>query len=261
MLPGRPHRHRGFTLLELIVALMLTAILVVSLFGSLRVGFKAQQVAERRVAPGRTAEQVMEVLRTDLQCALPPRGQMTLAQQYLQGTSATGGTHIFAGPFEGVDQQDARGNDGDDLVFFSTAASPLHPDGANGDIKQIEYTVVQAPNSTDFMLVRNTTNNLLDPQPELPDQEVLCRHVYGFNLRYWDGTQWEDNFDSTQQSGVLINTLPIAIEVTLSLDTQEKNADGTPHILQFRRVFGFPCYGQPNDSTTGTPTSTSGGAL
>ncbi|HZL37802.1 MAG TPA: type II secretion system protein GspJ [Tepidisphaeraceae bacterium] len=244
--------RKGFTLLELLVALSMAAIVAVALFDSLRIGFKQKQIAERAVAPARIADEVMEVLRNDIQCALPPRSQMTLQQQYLQG-NASGQPRVFAGPFEGMQSQDARGDEADDLVFFSTASSPLHPQGANGDIKQIELTVIQPPNSADFVLVRNTTNNLLDPQQELPDQEILCRHVYGFSLQYFDGVQWNTFWDSTQQS----NSLPLAVAVVLTLDTQQKNPDGTPLLANFRRVFQLPCYGVPS---TANATSGAGGS-
>lgn len=234
MLEPSPPSRPAFTLLELLVSLTIAATLSATMLVALASAFKSRQSAERAVGPARTQEVAMEILRDDLQCALPPRGQ-------------------FAGSFIGTDAQDDRGFDADDLMFYTTTASPFHVEGANGEIKQMELTVYQPAGSTDHVLVRRTLNNKLAPVQENPDEEILCRHVYGFNLRYFDGTAWQDTWDSTQQS----NSLPMAVEVTLSLDTLELDGDGKPLISQTVRIFPFPCYGTSNDAAT---TSTSGSA-
>ncbi|MDB5299919.1 MAG: hypothetical protein JWO87_1582 [Phycisphaerales bacterium] len=226
--PPRP----GFTLLELVIALTLSAAMAAVMVVSLGVAFKARRAAERAVGPARTKEVVMQYLRDDFLCALPPRGQ-------------------FAGSFIGTNLQDGRGFDGDDLTFYTTTASPFHTEGTNGEIKHVELTVYQPTGSDDYVLVRRVWNNLLSPTQENPDEEVICRHVTAFNLRYFDGTAWQDSWDSTQQS----NALPLAVEVTLGIDTLDLNPDGSPRYSQTVRVFPFPCTGKSNDTTS---TSTSG---
>ncbi|MDB5289310.1 MAG: hypothetical protein JWL69_551 [Phycisphaerales bacterium] len=234
----RPSRPRcGFTLLELLIALTISASMGAIMVASLGVAFKSRQAAERAVGPARTKEVAMEILRDDLQCALPPRGQ-------------------FAGSFIGTNLQDDRGYDGDDLTFYTTTPSPFHTEGSNGEIKQIELTVypLSGSKNKDYVLVRRIWNNLLAPVQENPDEEIICRHVMGFNLRYFDGTTstWQDTWDSTQQS----NALPLAVEVTLAIDTLQTNPDGSPRISQTVRVYPFPCTGKSND-TTSTSTSSS----
>src|SRR5689334_17853212 len=113
-LPGRRHnppavgprcgRRRGsgrggFTLLELLVAIMLMVIVVMSLAASIRIGFKARDSAESAVEPGRTAELAFEVIRGDLESAAPPRG-------------------ILAGAFAGTPSTDEKG-ESDDVFFYS----------------------------------------------------------------------------------------------------------------------------------------------
>ncbi|HWE93278.1 MAG TPA: type II secretion system protein GspJ [Tepidisphaeraceae bacterium] len=231
-------RRTAFTLLELIVSLAIAATVAASMLASLAIAFKSRQSAERVVGTARTQEVAMDIMREDLLCALPPRGQ-------------------FAGSFEATDSQDDRGYDADDLIFYTTTASPFHPEGANGEIKQMELTVYQPQGSTDYVLVRRSLNNALAPVQENPDEEILCRHVLGFNLRYFDGTAWQDSWDSTQ----LNNTLPAAIEVTLSIDTLELDGDGKPRVSTTVRIFPFPCTGLSPDaaSTSTSGTSTTGG--
>ena len=230
-------RRAGFTLLELIVAMAIVAITAAALVASLRIALKARESSEQAAAGGRTSELVMEFLRDDLQCALPPRG-----------TFATG--------FAGTHAQDDRGHDADDLVFFTTAPSPLHAEGANGEIKQIELTMRRLDNtSNDHVLVRRAWNNLLAPQQENPDEEVLCRHVDSLNIAYFDGNAWTDSWDSSTQSPA---SLPMAARVTLTLESGRLNPDGSPVLVRYTRIFQLPCYGgSSDDGTTSSEASVS----
>jgi general secretion pathway protein J len=205
-------QQRGFTLLELIVAMMMVAILSMSLYASLRVAFKAKSSAETAIAPSAAADITMSLLRDDLENALPPNG-------------------VLAGNFVGTDSRDDRNLDADDLVFYSTADSPEHP-AANGEIKNVELTVVTPTGSNDHVLIRRVTRNLLAPVQANPDEEVLCRHVMGFNLRYYTGSVWDDSWDSTTED----NTLPVAVEVTLDIQLA---ADQPPQ--RYVRVFPLSC--------------------
>src|SRR6516225_4133840 len=70
------HRRRGFTLLELIVAMMMVAILSMSLYASIRVAFKVQSSAEAAVTPAATAAIAMNIIRDDIENALPTNGDL-----------------------------------------------------------------------------------------------------------------------------------------------------------------------------------------
>ena len=41
------------------------------------------------------------------------------------------------------------------------------------------------------------------------------------------------------------NSLPLAVQVVLAVQTAESNPDGTPVIVTYTRVFAFPCTGAP----------------
>jgi len=225
---------RGFTLLELLIAMTMVAFVALTLAASLQIAFKTRETSERNLEAARAVEGVMDFLRNDLQCAMPPTG-------------------LFAGTFEGAHTSDSNV---DDLLFYSTAPAPADPNGANGEIKQVELTAYQPGNSTDEVLVRRTLNNLSNQtMQENPVEEVLCRHVAGFSLMYFDGTTWDDTWDSTQQN----NSLPMAVQVSLSLSTSGKNPDGSPVIAKYTRIYQFPCYNQSGGSTpTSSGTSSSG---
>jgi general secretion pathway protein J len=206
-------RRRAFTLLELIVAMMMVAILSMSLYASIRVAFKVQSSAEAAVVPAATAAIAMNIIRDDIENALPTNGDL-------------------ANSFVGTDSQDDRGMPGDDLVFFTTADSPAHVN-ANGEIKNVELTVVIPTNSSDHALIRRVNRNLTAQVQANPDEEIICRHVMGFNLRYYDGTQWNDTWDSSTSTD---NLLPTAVEVTLDIQSAP---DAAPQ--RYVRVFPVSC--------------------
>ncbi len=214
--------RRGFTLIELIVAMGMVAILSISLYASLRVAFNAKNGAEAAVEPARTAALTMEFLRQDFQNAMPV-GDLSQS-------------------FEGTDGQDDRGRDGDDVNFYSTADGPQHIAG-NGEIKNIELAIVTPQGTTDHVLVRRVIRNLLSQVQVNPDEEVLCRGVGGFNVRYYDGSEWLDTWDSTAED----NTLPVAVEVTLTLDRPVGSGDLQPR--RFVRIFPLSCSTAAFDTT------------
>jgi len=91
----------------------------------LKIAFDATSGATAAVEPTRTADLTMQFLGGDLQNALQTSGALV-------------------GTFEGTQGTDDRGHEADDLIFFSTADSPQHVD-ANGEVKQVELTMVETP--------------------------------------------------------------------------------------------------------------------
>ena len=205
----------------------MVGILAVSLYASLRIGFRAKASAEAQLDPARSIELAMEILRQDLQSAPAPTG-------------------LFAGSFEGNSGSDDRGHPDTDVIFYSVTDSPQHVDG-NGEIKSIELTVMTSP-SGDHVLVRKVVRNLLSQQAMNPDVEIIARGVASFALRYYNGSEWADDWDSTQED----NTLPAAVEVTLSMDPPVVAA-GTivqpPAPKTYVRIFQLPCSTAATDTT------------
>jgi type II secretion system protein J len=230
----RRHFRRGFTLLELVFSMMIVAMLVPVLYSCLHAAFRAKASADAAVAPARDAELVFDWLRKDISDAVPP-------------SASTG----LIGPFEGTNGTDNRSRDDDDLQFYTVADSPQDASN-NNEIKFDELTVITAPNGGDHVLVRKIDRDVITQPAPNPDVEVLCRGVGGFNLRYFDGTNWNDTWDSTIED----NTLPAAVEVTLTLDRPNGNTanpDGT-RSFKYVRVIPISCSTAAFDSTVNTGT-------
>ena len=213
----------AFTLLEMLVATALIAILACSLYASLGIAFRARRSALAAIEPVRKADLAVDLLAEDLRCAVVPKG-------------------VLAGPFVGEDGQDTAGRDADSLVFYSTTDSP-EPAVGVGDIKRVELGCEPAADGRTQVLVRLVTTNLLAPKTPEPLREVLCRGVFAFNLRYFNGSEWLDSWDSTVED----NTLPYAIEVVLQLEEGRAELNGGGH--RVTRVILVPCGVMPTDAT------------
>jgi len=221
---GRGPKTRAFTLLEMLVATALVAILAGSLYASLAIAFKARRSATDAVDPVRKVEIALAMVGEDLRCAMVPKG-------------------VLAGPFLGQEGTDDRGHNADTLEFYCAASSPEQAEGI-GDIKKIDLACELSDDLRSHVLARYVTTNLLAPRTVEPTREVLCRGVFAFNLRYFDGSEWLDSWDSTVED----NALPCAIEVTLQLE-DPRQPDSNVCGYYSSKVFLFPCAPAPSTST------------
>jgi len=229
---GEGTGRTAFTLLELLVALAIVGLLGGVLYASLHVAFLARDRAQQAVEPIQRADIVVGFLRRDLESALPPTGTL-------------------AGVFVGTNGQDQRGQNSDDLIFCAAVSAPQAARAT--DVRQIEYVVLT--DHGDQVLLRRVTSDLLAPTTINPDDEVLCRGVRAFHVRYYDGNDWYDAWDSTQPPSDIAplqsNALPQAVEVTIGIDPP--SSGGQP--LTVTRLIQLPCAVPPNYPPTpgGTP--------
>ncbi|MCX5662296.1 MAG: prepilin-type N-terminal cleavage/methylation domain-containing protein [Planctomycetota bacterium] len=255
-MPRPRPRQSGFTLLEVLVAAAIVALLAASLGAAMHIAFRARRSATEGLDTARAARLAMEAVGRDLRTAARPTG-------------------ILQGPFIATDATLEAGRSGDS-VLFSCAAGPLRPAAGVGDIVQVTLMLVRASelqtapagatssgsasgnngsNGTaasgrdatgavlppaavagdSYVLVRRENRRQLATVADTPYDQVICRGVRSFNLRYYDGTNWGDVWDSTAQ----VNVLPLAVEVTLAVDPADADAGASPVVLT--RVFSLPC--------------------
>ncbi|QOV89820.1 type II secretion system protein GspJ [Humisphaera borealis] len=234
-LPTSARRSRAFTLLELLAAISLVALIGLSLFATLRIATRARDSSEALLEPQRTADLAFEMIRQDLENAQPPSG-------------------VLSATFTGGDFRDGRGRDGDTVRFFTTSKGPQHESG-DGDIRRVEYLCLASDgNDTqgEYMLVRRVIHNLLSPFEPPADDEVILRGIGGFDLQFWDGAlgTWVPTWESAQQN----NSVPMAIQVSIDLDRTQL-VDGQSQVVtrRFVRVVQLPC-AIPAQNTSGLGT-------
>jgi len=212
------HLHRGgFTLLEIVIAMSIAAILLATLYTSMYVATRAKTAAANAVEPARSASIAAEMMTQDLQGVLPPNGN-------------------FRGAFIGHRLPSGAGN-ADSMEFYcighdQTAAGTETP--LSEGIRKVDLvlrTDVQPP-----VLVRQVTRNLLAPTTPIPDEEIICRNVRSFSVQYFDGFSWLNDWDSTQTG----DALPTAISIRLEMeDPTATTADARPLVIS--RVVPLAC--------------------
>jgi type II secretory pathway pseudopilin PulG len=222
----RPPRRRrppaAFTLIELLLAASLVAVVAVTMFAALRTAVQARDACDRATEPVRTADLAFEVIRKDFENAVPPTG-------------------VLAQTFTGNDYTDDRGRDADTVTLFTTAPGPQHVAG-DGEVRKVQYYVVSPDGPQgERVLVRKVIHNLLAPQEPAGDEEVVLRGVAGFDLQYFDSTTAAPvtSWDSSQRD----NAMPPMVQVGIDLERPDPSLPaGSPlRLVRFTRHVLIPC--------------------
>ena len=195
-------RQRGFTLVEVVIALTIVATLLVVMFGSLRVGLAAWQRGDERAEVLDRARSLTQIVTRTLGAAHP------------YTTSAHGGEAPRL-LFEGTP----------DRVAFVTAEPPF-PTAA-----PIAFTAVTLSRDA------GPVAGLAMRQKPLPNEEPFDR---GLQPALVDGTVsdvrfrylresdrvWTENWDAVEEKA-----LPLAVEITLTIVQAGRSAPQPPLIV------------------------------
>jgi type II secretion system protein J len=225
----------GFTLLELLIAIALMDVIALTLYSSMYIGFRTKTNSRAILKPYQTVNPAFEVIREDLFNVLEPDG-------------------ILAGVFVGEDVPWENRQNADTLSFFSAGYHPSEGEIASNVIK-VGYVLGNDTIRRQVVLKRLTTKNLLAPSAVEAQEEVICRGLAGFDVKYYDGTTWLETWDSTANE----NQLPRGVQVTLTLlkeePTRSSRMDDYDPYRHFTRTFLLSAGNQEpaqEDSQTGT---------
>ena len=204
-------RRRGFTLLELLLAMSIAAMLMLTLYACMNVAIRAKRTAAAAVDPARSASIAAELVTQDLQGVLPPTG-------------------IMRGPFTGT-RLPAAGGNADSLEFYCVGRDQGEVETPMSDgIRKVN--LVLRTDVTPPVLMRRVTRNLLSPTTPVPEEEVLCRNVRSFTVQYYDGFNWLGSWDSTTVGDVL----PIAVSIRLEMEDPTATVPGGAKPLVISRI-------------------------
>jgi general secretion pathway protein J len=192
--PAATHRARGFTLLEILVAVSLLALLIALAVGSLRTAVRAARSGEALVARTDRMRVAQEFLRRQLSHAMPlvfermedsGENRVFVADREslrfvapMPGYLSRGGPHVQWLTFE-------RGIDGMKLVFDHAQLNGYDPDDPKGDSKREPVVLLEGFSDGEFEY------RALDEQGELDD--------------------WSSSWDDTQR-------LPLLVRLRLEYD-------------------------------------------
>src|SRR4051812_45169601 len=124
MISPRRRRHAGFSLLELVLVMSVSAMLALSLYTAMHIALQARKSARAAVEPARIGAVATDLVRQDFENVLPPTG-------------------VLAGPFVGVPGGSGQSSGAGDDVQFYTVGRDEPADGSPLDegIRKVELTV------------------------------------------------------------------------------------------------------------------------
>jgi general secretion pathway protein J len=207
-------RRAGFTLLELVVALMIFAIVLAAALALFQGGRGLSARAEFRAQLFQTARAALQAVEADLRGAAMSEGPFDTGFVGVNGGSDQ----------EPLDTIEAVAvNDGPRREAWtpSTGAparkEPLTP---RIDVSQVRWWVEREKGRPYQGLVRERSRVLNPPGVVVrrdEDVEEISRDVAGLDLRYYDG-QWRREWDSRQ-----LNRLPKVVELTVWVRGEFRN--------------------------------------
>ena len=186
--------HRGFTLVEVMVAGIITAFLLGSISMSLSQVTKAKLVANQRLAAHQRADAALEALRREIASVI--RSDDLFWTRLLIED-------------DGFNSRLGR-LDRDEILLFSTQFRPIHPVDFSGEGMEYE---------SQFRIEDDQLGPVLwHRRDAVPDEyprgggtaTPLVDGIISLNIEAYDGQQWFEQWDSDNEG------LPTAIRVTVA---------------------------------------------
>ena len=194
---GSGSRLRGFTLLELIIATAVGAVVLVVIQTTFFSALRLHNTTHARLAEDQAVQRAVGIIRRDLAGLVLPGGANGMAREL----SSAG---------EALTPADSLG----ERVTPDLYTSSGRIDGWTpfGDLQSVAYFLAPSePGGRGRNLIRAVTRNLLPVQEAVPEDQVILTEVDGATLSYFDGTAWTDAWESADTQ-----TLPVAFRFSIA---------------------------------------------
>jgi prepilin-type N-terminal cleavage/methylation domain-containing protein len=245
--------RRGFTLLELIVAMGIMVLVATTLVTTITSAFTLKKSAENAVDATRGNEVVGDIFATEVANALQPSAYSVDTMTSVATAAAAGITADTAipwycnGPFMG---------DSNQVTFYTSGTEPRGT--VQGDVRYVEFGLAQQKDGTNALVRRQRVNLLALPeeQPENTGlvEEVLIQHVESVEFQYFDGSAWQATWDTTTNE----NRLPYAVSMQLQLSPRTEG--GPVQVLRrVATVIGATASNAAADAAADAAAGTTGG--
>jgi len=223
----------AFTLIEVMVAIAIFALLTAAVYSTWVVILKSSQVGQAAAARVQHERIAIRTLEDSLTC--------------IQSFQASMGYYTF----------NVTNGDQPSLSFVARVPDIFPRDGRfDSNLRRLTYSVEAGEDSErDLVLRQNPILMDLDAnEQQVP--LVLARNVKNFTIECWDtnAADWVDGWDST-------NSLPPMVRITLALTLENKGGsyNATVPVLAITREIAIPSSTLPAIAQTGSPIGGPGG--
>ncbi|MFZ0241715.1 MAG: type II secretion system protein GspJ [Desulfobacterales bacterium] len=227
----RPGRNEfssrcGFTLLEILIAIFIFAVVITTVFGSFNFVFGKIGIIEESKVTYEMAKDCLNRMSVDLASAYflptpaykPPKQDSVPDPFRLEGKVSN-----------------AAGADFGQLRFTAMAHLPLQQHPADGVAEIIYYVTLDRDGKA--VLRRSDRLDFSEPRDQLTGDPVLCENVKSLTFTYLDSENDEkDTWDS--DSAEVGYATPRAVRIRLEIGTEE-------NFQPFETTVLFPQYRQP----------------
>lgn len=199
-------RQRGFTLLELLLAVLVFSIVLGAIHVVFFSAFKLRNKTADAIERSLPVQQTLAIIKRDLANLVPPGGTLSGALQSTPTISTASGMSGSLNRQSGPQ--------------FYTAVGIVDDNAPWSEIERVSFFLAPATNNTAGLdLYRSVARNLLPTLQDQTDDQFLMGGVESIAFQYYDGNAWKDTWDSTQADTTtgLTNNLPRAIKMDLQL--------------------------------------------
>ncbi len=217
--PRPIHAPGGFTLIEVVIACAMAALIITGLYGAFSASLDAVSRVEESSGSLESTRLLSELIENDL-LSLEPAAQNAPASAF------------FTAPKEADRQED---DDGDILVarMLTGAGGYFDDQDGPGRLYLVSYILRPYPGREDrYLLIRRELPHPFvarrDEENEAPTRDLtLAENVVSFSLSFEDGEQTDEpleSFDGEAREKAGKSPLPLAVRYALTL-AREKNAE------------------------------------
>ncbi|HEY5594229.1 MAG TPA: type II secretion system protein GspJ [Nitrospiria bacterium] len=189
--------RRGFTLIEILVALGIVAVLVTLLYETFNAVLRSTQQADEESELDQMARISMGIMVNELKSA------------YWRASD----NQAASTPFEFVGQDGLSGLGSSDTLRFTALSHARVEEGVTDPIVSVlAYDLVPVPETETAVLMHAEETNVLSLSQNSLERYELAERVVGLNFRYFDGKAWSDDWSAGDRK-----KLPKAVEIQLFL--------------------------------------------
>jgi len=195
------HSQRAFTLIEMILAIGIAALVLIAVNTVFFTALHLRNDTADMVDAASPVDAMVTFMKRDLECVVTP---------------TNGTTKILSGGFRAGDNLSSAGVSDPVAVEMFTASGAMSDNAPWADIQRVTYelktpTVASAVGRD---LYRSVTRNLLAMSTPDVTEQLMLSGVQSVKFSCYDGTQWDDTWDTTNPTATYTN-LPLAVRVDI----------------------------------------------